>query len=223
MRRIGIALGLAGALVLHGCGGEHGGKSNTRSSDDGRDGGKLTVLYTDDVDFIDPGMTYYQPGYQVAYATQRPLYSWRPDDSERPVPDLAWSDPQISEDGRTVTVKIRSGVRFSPPVNREVTSDDVKYAIERGFFTTVASGYAGGYFGDLIGAREGAKPGAEIEGIEPPDDQTMEFHLSRGSGGVLAGALALPLTAPVPEEYAREFDAKAPSAYGQHVVATGPY
>src|SRR5918998_5108801 len=159
MRRIGIALGLAGALVLHGCGGEHGGKSNTRSSDDGRDGGKLTVLYTDDVDFIDPGMTYYQPGYRVAYATQRPLYSWRPDDAERPAPDLAESQPEISRDGRTVTVRIRPGLRFSPPVDREVTSADVKYAIERGFFTTVASGYAGIYFGDLAGAEQGVDPG----------------------------------------------------------------
>ena len=45
-----------------------------------------------------------------------------------------------------------SGVKFSPPVNREVTSKDVKYAIERGFFNTVNNGYAGAYFGDLEGA-----------------------------------------------------------------------
>src|ERR1700754_2444698 len=135
MNRIVIGLVLAGA-VLAGCGDDGGesGAAATGSPAEGRQGGKLTVLYTDDVDFIDPGMTYYQPGYQVAYATQRPLYSWRPEDSERPVPDLAESDPQISDDGKVVTVKIRSGVKFSPPVNREVTSRDVKYAIERGFF-----------------------------------------------------------------------------------------
>jgi peptide/nickel transport system substrate-binding protein len=224
MNRIVLALVLAGAL-LAGCGDDNDeqGAASKGTPAEGRQGGKLTVLYTDDVDFVDPGMTYYQPGYQVAYATQRPLYSWRPDDSERPVPDLAASDPQISEDGKTVTVNIRPGVRFSPPVNREVTSADVKYAIERGFFATVASGYAGGYFGDLIGAEEGSKPGTEIEGIETPDDRTIVFRLARGSGGVLAGALALPLSAPVPEEYAREFDAKNPSTYAQHVVATGPY
>src|SRR6185312_17561800 len=117
-----------------------------------------------------------------------------------PVLDVASADPEVSHDGKTVTVKIRQGVKFSPPVNRDVTSKDVKYAIERGFFNTVQNGYAGAYFGDLIGAKLGAKPGTKISGIETPDDQTIIFHLSRGTGGVLAGALALPLSAPVPEE-----------------------
>ncbi len=33
----------------------------------------------------------------------------------------------------------------------------------------------------------------------------------------------MPLTAPVPEEYARKFDKKNPSTYGANQVATGPY
>jgi peptide/nickel transport system substrate-binding protein len=223
-----LALVLAGA-VLSGCGGgDSGSGGNEKVSGPGapvagKTGGKLTVLWTDDVDNIDCGISYYQMGYMVCYATQRPLYSWKPEDGQTPVPDLAESDPQISDDGKTVTVKIRKGVKFSPPVNREVTSKDVKYAIERGFFNTVQNGYAGAYFGDLEGAKLGAKPGTKISGIETPDDQTIVFHLKRGSGGVLAGALALPLSAPVPEEYAKKFDAKQPSLYGQNQVATGPY
>jgi peptide/nickel transport system substrate-binding protein len=180
-------------------------------------------LWTYDVDNLDCGISYYQMGYMVCYATQRPLYSWKPEDGHTPVPDLATADPQISSDGKTVTVKIRKGVKFSPPVNREVTSKDVKYAIERGFFNTVQNGYAGAYFGDVIGVKIGAKPGTTISGIETPDAQTIVFHLKRGTGGVLAGALALPLSAPVPEEYAKKFDAKQPSLYGQNQVATGPY
>ena len=219
-----LAFALAGA-VLTGCGG--GGSSEETAQGgapvEGKQGGKLTMLWTDDVDNIDPGITYYQMGYMVSYATQRPLYSWKPDDGETPVPDLAESDPQVSEDGKTVTVKIRDGVRFSPPVNREVTSKDVKYAIERGFFNTVNNGYAGAYFGDLVGAAPGLKPGTDIKGIRTPDDQTIVFKLSRGSGGVLAGALALPLSAPVPEDYAESFDKQNPSMYGQNQVATGPY
>ncbi len=222
-----LALALAGA-VLTGCGGGSNGSDSERSTStgapiEGKQGGKLTMLWTDDVDNIDPGITYYQMGYMVSYATQRPLYSWKPDDGQTPVPDLAESDPQISKDGKTVTVKIRSGVKFSPPVNREVTSKDVKYAIERGFFKTVNNGYAGAYFGDLVGAEPGVDPGTKIEGITTPDDNTIVFKLSRGTGGVLAGALALTLSAPVPEEYASELDAKNPSMYGQNQVATGPY
>ena len=120
-------------------------------------------------------------------------------------------------------MKIRHGVRFSPPVNREVTSRDVKYAIERGFFKTVANAYAGSYFGGLAGARQGVAPGTRIRGIQTPDASTIVFRLTRPTGGALAGALALPLSAPVPPEYAARFDAHNPTDYGTHQVATGPY
>jgi peptide/nickel transport system substrate-binding protein len=230
MRLFPAALSVAAlALVAAGCGSSS--PSQERSAGApvaGKHGGKVTMLWTDDVDFIDPGETYYQMGFMVAYATQRPLLSWKPDDSEHPVPDLAGAPPQIAPDGCTVTVRIRRGVRFSPPVNRAVTSKDVKYAIERGFFDTVNNGYVGAYFGDVEGAKVGAKPGTTIPGIATPDAHTIVFHLrprthGKCTGGVLAGALAMPVTAPVPEAYAAPFDRQSPSAYGQRQVATGPY
>ncbi len=100
-----------------------------------------------------------------------------------------------------------------------VTSKDVKYAIERGFFNTVNNGYAGAYFGDLKGAKVGVKPGTTIPGITTPDDNTVVFNLKprkagKCTGGVLAGALSMPLSAPVPKDYAAKFDTKNPSAYG---------
>jgi peptide/nickel transport system substrate-binding protein len=222
---LGVLLALT--LGVAACGGDDddGGEQGTSQGTpaEGKKGGKLTVLWTDDVDNIDPGITYYQMGFMVNEATQRPLYGYEADDGVNAVPDLAESDPQISEDGKTVTVTIKKGIKFSPPVDREVTSKDVKYAIERGFFNSVNNGYAGAYFGELEGAKVGAKPGTKIAGIETPDDQTIVFNLTKGTGGVLAGALALPLSSPVPEEYAKEFDAEATSTYGQHQVATGPY
>jgi peptide/nickel transport system substrate-binding protein len=167
-------------------------------------------------------------GNIVVRATQSSLYLPKVDDASTPEPILAESDPQVSEDGCTVTVKIKTGVMFSPPVEREVTSKDVKYAIERGFFNTVNNGYAGAYFGVVKGAKVGVEPGTKISGITTPDDSTIEFALKpvtggKCSGGVLAGALVMPLTAPVPEEYAEKFDKENPSAYGQNQVATGPY
>jgi len=221
---------LAAALVAAGCGGSSGsgGSGGSSSSSTGGDGepqtgGTLNELWTDDVDFIDPGQTYYQMGFQIAGATQSALYWYKPDDGVHASPLLATSAPKITDDGKRVEVTIRSGVKFSPPVNREVTSKDVKYAIERGFFNTVNNGYAGAYFGDVKGAKVGAKPGTTIPGIETPDDTTIVFHLTRATGGVLAGALALPLSAPVPEEYAAKFDKENPSTYGNNQVSTGPY
>ena len=227
-----LGLLLVLALGVAGCGGDDGGgeggtgeqgTSTGAPVEKGKQGGKITSLWTDDVDFIDPGQTYYQMGFQVAGATHSMLYWFKPDDAVNAEPLLAEGDPQISEDGKTVTVKIKQGVKFSPPVDREVTSEDVKYAIERGFFNTVNNGYAGAYFGDIEGAKPGAKPGTEIAGIETPDPQTIVFNLTRGTGGVVAGALAMPISAPVPKDYAEKFDKENPSTYGANQVATGPY
>ena len=47
----------------------------------------------------------------------------------------------ITDGGKTVTVHIQPNVKFSPPVNRVVTSADVAYAIERGANPNVANPY----------------------------------------------------------------------------------
>jgi peptide/nickel transport system substrate-binding protein len=229
MRRTALALAAAFALALAGCGGddsdsEESAGQDTAPAQQAKKGGDLTMLYAADVDKIDPGVTYYQYGFVVAYATQRPLYSFKPDDAINPEPDLAEGQPEISNDGKTVTVKIRPGVKFSPPVDREVTSDDVAYAIERGFTKEVANPYVGAYMADLVGVKAFQAGKADnISGITTPDDQTVVFKLSKGRGALLAGTLALPVSAPVPREYAEKFDQKLPSQYGQSQVATGPY
>jgi peptide/nickel transport system substrate-binding protein len=185
-------------------------------------GGTITVLSAGDVDHIDPGAAYYSYSYEITYATQRPLLAYKPS-SVFAVPDLAAAMPKLSNGGRTVTVRIRKGVRFSPPVNREVRSADVKYAIERGFTASVANGYAGAYFADIVGApATGTRSVPRIRGIQTPNRYTLVFKLKHPSG-VFIDALAQPVTAPVPPEYARRFDAQTVSSYGMHQVATGPY
>ena len=218
LRVLGV-VGVA-AVAVAACGGS---RDTSTPSKPAQKGGMLRVLYQGDVDSIDPGRTYYSAGYIITNATQRTLTSYRPAAPNRAAPDLASSPPVVSPDGRTVMVKIHPGVRFSPPVNREVTSRDVKYAIERGFFKTVANAYVGSYFGGLAGAKQDVPPGTRIRGIQTPDASTIVFRLTRPTGSALAGALALPLSAPVPPEYAARFDAHNPTDYGTHQVATGPY
>ena len=229
---LGVLVALSfGVAACGGDDGNDGGEQGTSQGTpaEGKQGGTLVALWAGDVDFIDPGATYYQMGTQVVRATQKTLYRPKVDDATVLEPDLAETDPQISEDGCAVTVTLKQGVKFSPPVDREVTSQDVKYGIERGFFNSVNNGYAGAYFGPIRGAKVGVKPGTKIPGIKTPDDQTVEFDLApaegetRCAGGILAQALSMPLAAPVPEDYAKEFDAETTSAYGQNQVATGPY
>jgi peptide/nickel transport system substrate-binding protein len=187
----------------------------------GKRGGTLTVLDHEDFENLDPGGTYFALDYEVVDAVQRPLYSYKPNSFSAPVPDMAASAPQISSDGKTLTVHIRHGVHFSPPVNREVTSADVAYAIERGANPNVANPYFHTYFSSLIGADKAA--GGPIPGIMTPDKYTIVFHLTEPKAQIVADALVLPLSAAVPEEYAKRYDAKKPSEYGSYQVATGPY
>jgi peptide/nickel transport system substrate-binding protein len=190
---------------------------------EGKQGGTLRQLGASDVDYMDPGHTYFTQGYQVLRAINRPLYAFKPGDSVNPVPDLAEGDPQISDDKKSVTVKIRTGVKYAPPVNRDVKSADVKYAFER-FFSVNVGGQYPGYFNVIVGSPEkptkGVKP---ISGIETPDDQTIVFRLKNATAVAFAAALVMPLSVPVPEEYAKPFDAKNPSTYNTHVAMTGPY
>ena len=222
---VALALGPAGC----GCGDREPDAARDGAPTEAKLGGKVIALWAGDTDYIDPAMTWSTGGAQIVNATQKTLYTPRVDDSTDIEPDLAAADPQISADGCGVTVTLKRGVRFSPPVNRSVTAADVKYAIERGFFSSVINPYAGAYFGSLRGARIGADPGTAIPGIRTPDDHTIVFDLeaqpgsTRCAGSILAGALTMPLTAPVPEEFAQRFDAKSPSTYGAHQVASGPY
>jgi peptide/nickel transport system substrate-binding protein len=222
------------ALALAACGSSNDNKSSSTGGGGAeikpvsgqKKGGTLQVQSVEGFEHLDPGSSYFQLDYEVVYAVHRPLYSFKPEDPTRVVPDLATSDPKISADEKTVTIKIRPNVKYSPPVNRAVTSKDVKYAIERGFNPNVANGYAQSYFLDVEGADK-AK-GGPITGIQTPDDTTIVFKLTKPFGATMAKALSLPLSAPVPKEYVDKIngDAKSPSVYDSDPAKqafTGPY
>ncbi len=91
-------------------------------------------------------------------------------------PELAKEMPTVSDDGLTVTFKLKKGIKFSD--GTEFTSSDVKYTFTvlsdpsyTGYLSTVPSnieGYEDYYEGDA----------KELTGIETPDDYTVIFHLA---------------------------------------------
>jgi peptide/nickel transport system substrate-binding protein len=226
----GLVVGCAMVLAACGSGGNGGGSgggdAETKPVAGQKKGGALKVQSAEGFAHLDPGSSYFQLDYEVVYVAHRPLYSFKPEDPATPVPDLAAAAPQIAPDDKTVTIKIKPGVRFSPPVGREVTSADVKYAIERGFNPNVANGYAPSYFGAIDGADK-AK-GGPIAGIQTPDDTTIVFKLTEPFAATMVGALTLPLSAPVPKDYVErnKLDDKSPSVYDSDPTRqafTGPY
>jgi peptide/nickel transport system substrate-binding protein len=223
-RALPLLLLIVTALLLSACGSSNNGGGSAATADDGAGGhrgGTLTVLTSQDISSLDPGVTYQSLDLNLLAATVRTLYAYAPTAPAELAPDLAAGPPQISDDGKTLTVSIRRGVRFAPPVNREITARDVKYAIERGFNPNVANAYASTYYGDVVGADKAS--GGPIAGIETPDDFTLVFRLTRPTASLLVQSTVLPLSAPVPAEFAKPLDAKAPSQYGSHLVASGPY
>jgi peptide/nickel transport system substrate-binding protein len=234
-----VAVGVALAVAACGSDSDSGGSNGSKASNskaaaggepfsgatpgEGRKGGHLSVLAAADVDYVDPGQTYYAFGNMIHYSVNRTLYSYGPGDISKPRPDIAEAEPEISADQKTLTIKLRKGIKYAPPVNREVTSKDIKYAFERAFSANVPSPYAGAYFSDIVGAP--TKPGAikDIPGIETPDDSTLVIKLNTPSAALVSQALAMPISTPVPREYAAKYDAHTPSTYDQYVAFTGPY
>ncbi|MFN8152422.1 MAG: ABC transporter substrate-binding protein [Solirubrobacterales bacterium] len=203
----------------------------TEAPDDAQQGGDLTVIAASDVDYIDPGAAYYQFTFMVTAATQSPLTAYAPGDIDKASPMLAAEEPEVSDDGKTITYTLRDDVKFSPPVNRVATAADVKYAIERSLLPGVPNGFVQTYLSGVQGidkaikeAQDNPTGGApDISGITAPDDTTLEIKLDNTTSIGVIGALSLPVSSPVPEEYAEKYDAENPSTYGEHQVATGPY
>ena len=196
-------------VVAGGCGGGGGKPSSDTRGGTPRPGGTLTLHTAFEPFSLDPANALGTEALVLANV-HRPLFrreSRRPDGL---APDIAAAAPEIGDGGRTLTVRIRRGVRFAPPVGREVTAADVRYAIERGRTPRVASPPAGAYM-------------AEVTRIDVPDPYTLVFRLSRPYARAVAGALTMTFSAPVPREYARRFDRGKRSTYGEHAVATGPY
>lgn len=114
-------------------------------------GGTLNMISNEGWEHLDPATSYFQIDYLIVYATQTPLYTFTPT-SDSPTPLLASGMPQVSDGGKTLTVHIKSGWKFSPPVNRAITSKDVAWAFQRMFNSNTQNGYASGYF-PIVGAK----------------------------------------------------------------------
>lgn len=222
-----MAIAIA-CVAVAGCGSSKSSSSSSGAgSSAGKTGGTVTVLeVAGGVDSLDPGYWYYQTDYSDLYrTTQRSLYNWTTQ-GKTPTPDIATGMPVLSDGDKTLTIHIRPGVHYSPPLqNQTVTAADFKYSLERCFLAQVGNGYAFTYLPDIVGAPSApVSKLPNVAGIQAPNPTTLVIK-TKVPVGVLANAMALglPCTVPVPQSYAAKYDKGSQSTYGMHEVFTGPY
>ncbi|MFB9832707.1 ABC transporter substrate-binding protein [Actinoallomurus acaciae] len=184
-------------------------------------GGTLRLTQPEDFDSLDPADMYLAGSWNVSRLYARSLLTYRAGAGAaalRPVPDLASGPGQASDDLKTWTYKLRSGVKFED--GTPVTAKDVRYAVARTFATDVHFG-GPAYFRELLdaGSYEGPYKDHDLDefkGVTTPDDQTVVFHLKKPFAD-FDHLAALPQTAPVPA--AKDTGAR----YKNQPVSTGPY
>jgi ABC-type transport system substrate-binding protein len=189
------------------------------ASRDGMRGGTLRVLSGDSEVVLDTAHVFAGPLLR-AYAKTLYGYDLSGDQATTPVPDIASGPPRISADQRTYTFTLRAGVRYAPPVNREVTAQDFITAIERLYDRESPS--AGQQYANLIAGATafGARKAAGISGLVAPDPRTLRITLDQPAGDLL-WILTLSFFAPVPKEYAAGYGVG--ESYDGHVAGSGPY
>jgi peptide/nickel transport system substrate-binding protein len=137
------------------------------------------------------------------------------------VADVATALPRPTDGGLTYTFHIKRGVRFGPPVDRQVTARDFAYSFERLANPKDGAEYSF-YYTPIEGFTAYSRGKAKtIAGIRTPNASTIVFQLTRPTGDFLY-RLAMTATAPLPSEVVRCFDGQ-PGKYGRDIVSTGPY
>ncbi len=92
------------------------------------------------------------------------------------VPDLASAPPEISSDGLKYTFKLKPGVKWAPPLNRDVTSADVAYAFQRINTAPLVAQYGFYYYG-VIKGMDGKAKSADDEDLGHRDARRPDDHL----------------------------------------------
>jgi peptide/nickel transport system substrate-binding protein len=216
------ALLLAVVLLAAACQGG-GDEVSNRDSPRGVKRGTLRVFSHSDVEALDPGMAYAAFDFALLRGMVRELYSFdgrlEGEASLQAVPDLADGPYQLSADGRTYTFRIRRGVRYAPPVGREVEARDFIYAIERQLDPEHLS--PNPYARLIRGVDDFAAGRAKrISGMRAPGPYTLQITLDQPASD-FPSILTLPFFSPVPSEHASSF--RPGRDYGQHLIASGPY
>ncbi len=188
--RIAVALAVFPTLIgggLASCGGEE--PVDT----------EITVAAPPGADRLDPALASSPAAREALWLAYTPLLTYRHAEGEAGaelIPGLAGDLPQVSDDGRTYSLKLRDGLSYSDGTT--VRAGDFEHAVER---VLALRSPGAQLFGGIVGAERYAvdSGGAGgIEGIEA-DERTREITIRLTAPDAdFAQALASTYAAPVP-------------------------
>jgi len=189
-------------------------------------GGTISFGNSSAPDSTDPGNTYYAYMWNFTRLYVMPLMTYKSCPGQcglQVVPDLATGPGVVSDNGLTWTYHIQPDVKFEDGTT--VTSQDVKYAVERTFDRGLFP-LGPNYFAGLLGGNAAKYPGPYkdksskdkmgLTAVDTPDATTIVFHLAKPFADFDYVA-AIPQTAPVPP------NKDTGANYQLHPVSTGPY
>jgi peptide/nickel transport system substrate-binding protein len=205
-----LTLALLAALALSACG---------SSGSSGSEGGTLKATFGSFPDSLDPGLAYTGEGSTAVYDVYIPLLTYAHASGSagsKVIPGLAEAMPKITDGGRTYTLTLRKGLKYSD--GSPVKASDFAASIER-MFKLNSPGSP--FYTDIVGAEAFAKTKqGGIAGIETDDASgRIVIHLVKPRG-TFSNELALPFAAPVPADTAAEdLTAHPPPATGPYVIS----
>jgi peptide/nickel transport system substrate-binding protein len=195
------------ALIAGGCGG--GGSTSSEPS-------TLEATYGVFPDYLDPALSYTLEGWTAMWETYVPLLTYVHAEGAagtKLIPGLARALPKITDGGRTYTLFLRKGLRYSD--GTPVRASDFPATMER---MLAMDSPATPFYMDIVGAEQFAETKqGDIGGIET-DDSTgrIVIHLMEPRS-TFANELAMLFAAPLPADTKHE-DLSAHPPPG-----TGPY
>ncbi|MFF0017365.1 ABC transporter substrate-binding protein [Streptomyces sp. NPDC005374] len=234
---LAAAAAVAGMLTMAACGGgsdNEGSKSGAAGFDAANNkvaqaslvkkGGTLKFVTSQDADSWDTTRGYYGFMWDFARYYSRQLLTYKTEPGAKGAevtPDLATDEGQVSSDGKTYTFHLRDGITWED--GKAITSQDIKYGIERVWAQDVLSGgpiylqqmldpkgtYKGPY-------KDTSADKLGLKAIDTPDAKTIVFHLPTANSD-FKQVLAMVSASPVRQD----MDTK--SKYGLKPFSSGPY
>ena len=182
-------------------------------------GGTLRVAIYEDPGTIEPTTTTGDQATQLMYATQLTLVAYRedrgPGTGRRIIPYGAARLPKLSDDGKTYTFRIRSGLRFSDA--SPVTARSFRDGFER-VLDPRMRGLWGWQYENVVGAHAFMQGQADhVSGVQATKDRLI-FHLYEAEPDFLSRLALLQLVSAMPRNMPIR-----PGGVDAPLASAGPY